>query len=333
MNEPRILVYINTYNRYDTTLPMAILSIINQTRKPDKFIIFDDTKEPRDPRQMEHYLYLLKLLEQKGIPWEYIWAEKKGAHYSHEAANMKGYDLAWFIDDDCVAEPTCLAELLAQMKPDVGAVGGLILQPPASPLPPDAANKIDNLFTPNIQWHKWDGPPKQVEHIYSQFLYRCGVVHHDLRLSSVVFRGETMFTHSLFLKGYKLIVTPKAIAWHFQTQGGIHDGQKADNWNHDEQVFRNWLAFKKTGKKLYVLNNGLGDHYMFLQAIKPEPDAIIACCYPEVLEGYNVMSIEDAWKIVDLKDYDVYRWCGVNGWKGTLIEAFKALYEHINRTR
>jgi hypothetical protein len=143
-----------------------------------------------------------------------------------------------------------------------------------------------------------------------------------------------MFTHSLFLKGYRLIVTPGAITWHFQTQGGIHDGQKIDNWNHDEAVFRQWLAFKQTGKKLYVLNNGLGDHYMFLQAIKPEPDAIIACCYPEVFHDHKgITSIAEASKVVDLKDYDVYAWCARNNWKGTLVEAFKKLYEHITYTR
>jgi hypothetical protein len=313
---------------------MAILSIINQTRKPDKFIVFDDTKEPRDPRQTEHYSYLLKLLSQKGIDWEYIWAEKKGAHFNHEKANMMGFDLAWFIDDDCVAEPNCLEELMKEMKDNVGAVGGLILQPGAAPLPPNADNRIDDLFVPNIQWFKWDGKHRNVEHIYSQFLYRCGIVHHDLRLSSVVFRGETMFTYSLLLKGYHLVVTPSAITWHFQGQGGIHDGQKADNWNHDEQIFKQWLSFKKTGKKLYVLNNGLGDHYMFKQAIKPESDSIIACCYPEALGGFpNLISIEEASRVVDLKDYDIYRWCGINGWKGTLVKAFKEMYAHINRTR
>jgi hypothetical protein len=315
---------------------MAMLSIINQTRKPDKFIVFDDTKEPRDPRTIEHYMYLFKLMDQKGISWEWIWGHKKGAHHSHEMANTAGFDMAWFIDDDCVAEPTCLEELLKEMKDDVGAVGGLIPQPPAALLPPNVTNNriADLTSMPNIQWFVWDGPPRQVEHIYSQFLYRCGIVHHDLRLSSVVFRGETMFTHSLMLKGYKLMVTPKAVTWHFQTTGGIHDGQKKENWNRDEWIFRQWLEFKRTGKKLYVLDNGLGDHYMFLQAVNPPKDAMIACCYPDVFKGYtNIISIADAQKLVDIKDYDVYLWCVHHGWKGSLVEAFRRLYEDLDRPR
>jgi len=325
-----VLAYINTFKRYETTLPMCLLSVINQTHKPDKIIVFDDNKEPKDLRNDEHYLYLFKLADQKGIPLEVIFGEKKGAHFSHEKANLMGYDLAWFIDDDCVAEPTCLEKLMMEMKKGVGAVGGLILQPPAGMLPKEADNKIDDLTLPNIQWFKWYGKARDVEHIYSSFLYRCNIVHHDLRLSSVVFRGETMFTHSLYLMGYKLIVTPDAITWHFQSAGGIHSQQKIDNWNHDQWLFEQWLKFKKTGKKIYVLNGGLGDHYMFLQAIKPEPDDVIACCYPQALEGYKTISIEEAQHMVDIKDYDIYAWCTQNNWKGTLIEAYKKMYENLN---
>ena len=329
----KVLAYINTYKRYDTTLPMAILSILNQTYKPDKLIIFDDNKEEtaRDVRNDEHYAYLFKLADEKGIPVWWQWGEKKGAHWNHEAANMAGFDVAWFIDDDCVAEPTCLEQLMKQMKSGVGAVGGLIIQPPSSSLPLGVENKIDKIYSgQNIQWYKWYGKPREVEHIYSSFLYRCNIVHHDLRLSSVVFRGETMFTHSLFLKGYKLIVTPDALTWHFQALGGIHDGQKKENWNNDDLIFQRWLEFKKLGKRLFVLNSGLGDHYMFRCAIELRPDDIIACCYPQVFPEYKVIPIAEAQKMVDTKDYDIYSWCVYNNWKGHLIDAFKKMYENLN---
>lgn len=331
-----LLVYINTYKRYDSTLSMCILSIINQTYKFDKFIIFDDNKPEfaRDLRKEEHYAYLFDLMTQKGINWEYRWGKKRGAHFNHEDANMEGFKYAFFIDDDCILEPDCIENLMKEMKDDIGAVGGLILQPPTNNLPINADNKIDNLYLPNIQWFKWTGKPREVEHIYSSFLYRCNIVHHDLRLSSVVFRGETMFTHSLFLKGYKLIITPNAITWHFQSKGGIHDNQKVDNWNHDQYLFEKWLDFKKKGKKIYVLNNGLGDHYIFRQVITPDKDDIIACCYPEVFKEYpNIISIAEAERLVDTKDYDIYRFCLMNNWRGTLQTAYNALYEHINKQR
>ena len=168
----KILGYICTKGRYNTTLPMAILSMIQQTRRIDKLRIFDDNNDAEkiNPHDVEHYNYLFKLAESKGIPWEWTWGRQLGAHHSHEIANTSGYDLAWFIDDDCVAEPDCLDELERCMRPDVGAVGGLILQPPAGPLPANAANKIDDLNLPNIQWFRWSGKPRNAEHIYSQFL-------------------------------------------------------------------------------------------------------------------------------------------------------------------
>jgi hypothetical protein len=102
------------------------------------------------------------------------------------------------------------------------------------------------------------------------------------------------------------------------------------DYQHDEWLFQNWLKFKKTGKRLYVLNNGLGDHYMFLQAITPEPGAVIACCYPKLFKGYcEIISIAQAQDIVDIQDYDIYKWCGYNHWKGTLIEAFREMYKTL----
>jgi hypothetical protein len=104
-----------------------------------------------------------------------------------------------------------------------------------------------------------------------------------------------------------------------------------DNWNHDEWVFQEWMKFKKAGRKLYVLDCGLGDHYMFLQAITPEPDAIIACCFPEIeaLKKYERISIAKAKIMTDIVPYNVYVWAERNNWRGTLVDAFLALYNEI----
>jgi glycosyltransferase involved in cell wall biosynthesis len=65
-NENEILCSISTKGRYDTTLPLAIASVINQTLKPNKVIIFDDNDEPIDVRETQHYLYLLQMMEEIG---------------------------------------------------------------------------------------------------------------------------------------------------------------------------------------------------------------------------------------------------------------------------
>ncbi len=331
-----VLIYLNTFKRYDSTLPLAILSVINQTYKFDKFIIFDDNKDEnkKDLRTIEHYKYLFDMMDQKGINWEYRFGHQKGAHFNHEDANLEGFKYAFFIDDDEVLEPNTLDELMKCMTDDVGAVGGLILQPPTRGLPEGLSGKMSDVFNgQNIAWYIWNGEPKEVEHLFSSFLYRCNIVHHDLRLSSVVFRGETMFTHSLFLKGYKLICTPKAITWHFQTRssGGIHDGQKIDNWNYDNNLFLKWLEFKKSGKKLYLIREGLGDNYAFKQVITPEKDSIVATCFPHLYPDNECISIGDAEQLVDPKDYKIYEWGDRYG--GSLLENFKKLYAHLDHKR
>jgi len=42
---PSILCSISTRGRTHTFLPMALQAVMNQTRKPDKLVIFDDNDE------------------------------------------------------------------------------------------------------------------------------------------------------------------------------------------------------------------------------------------------------------------------------------------------
>ena len=339
----KVCSYINTYNRTDTLLPMAILSILNQTIKPQALIIFDENKEFKNPLENTTIKYLLDLSVEKGIPWFWLPGDKKGAHHNHEKANiMKDYDLFWFLDDDQVAQPDCLEKLLEEMRDGVGAVAGLILKTPTKELIPGLDGTLKDVWSgQNLQWYRWSGDSKETEHLYSSFLYRGNISHFDLRFSKKSFRCETQFTHSLFLKGYKLIVTPKAITWHFEGDGGCRSEEEEksnlDMYNSDNKLFIDWLKTKQSGKKIYVLNGGVGDCYMFLQAIEPEPGSIIACCYPECFDGKDVkiISIAEAKMLVDDKDYDIYKWCHENKWKGNLIGAYKALYtkmyENFNR--
>ena len=331
-----LLFYLTTYNRYNTTLAMAWMSLIQQTMKPDKIIIYDNNSEPQDPTKIEHLNYLFEVCHQKGIDVWYEFAKQPGAHFNHEKSNTLGYKYAFFCDDDNFVESNVVEELMKEMKDDVGAVGGLILKPPATPLPAHITGKLGDIWHgENIAWHTQEGEPREVEHLYSGFLYRCGIVHHDLRLSKKVFRGETMFTHSLFLKGYKLIFTPKVITWHFEGAGGCRTlEEQASNqtmYNHDSQIFAEWLKFKNAGKKLYFLDEGLGDCYAFKQVITPEPDSIVATCFPYLFPNNKVISIGEAEQLVDKKDYDLYVWMERNNWKGDLPAAYKTFYENFNK--
>ena len=77
----KILCSIATKGRYFTTLPMVIEAIINQTKKPNKLIIFDDNDEPQDLRNHFLYQHLFQILTIKGIDREWVYANKKGQHY------------------------------------------------------------------------------------------------------------------------------------------------------------------------------------------------------------------------------------------------------------
>jgi len=329
----KILCSISTCNRYDV-LPLAIQSVIHQARPPQHLIIYDDNNPPRDLRDIEIFRHLFRVLDSKNIGWHVEFGARLGQHLNHQRANMtKEYDAVWRLDDDCVAEPSVLSSLESQMGRDVGAVGGSIIVPSVSPslVVPNPGISIDALDKPNIQWGIIPDT-QDVEHLHCSFLYRPRIANYDVRLSKKAHREETMFTYTLKLKGYRVLVTP-CITWHLKSQiGGIRSDQNLEDYQHDEWIFREWLKFKKTKRKLYVLAHGLGDHYMFGQAINPEPGSVVALCYPEIFRNrkdIEIISIEEASKLVNIEEHNIYAWCMRNNWTGSMVEAYKHFYETL----
>ena len=194
----KVLCSIATRGRYFTTLPLVITAIMNQTRLPDKLIIFDDNDEPKDMREEGLYQNLFYVLDSKGIAWEWLFAHKKGQHHIHQIANTMGYEFVWRVDDDAVPEPNVLETLCKHLADDVGAVGGTIMNPPQPLEYFNSTGLIENIDRePNIQWGLIK-EKKQVEHLYQSFLYRAGVHDYNLGLSRVGFREETIFTYGLW---------------------------------------------------------------------------------------------------------------------------------------
>ena len=95
-----ILCSISTRGRYETTLPLAIQAVVNQTKRVDKLIIYDDNDQPKDMREVQLYQYLFDIMAIKGIQWEWVYALKKGQHYNHQMANTSGYEWVWRVDDE-----------------------------------------------------------------------------------------------------------------------------------------------------------------------------------------------------------------------------------------
>ena len=320
---PKVLCSVATRGRYFTTLPLVLNAIINQTRLPDKLVIFDDNDEPQDMRKEFMYNYFFHMLQLKGVKWEWLFAQKKGQHHIHQQANRAGYDWVWRVDDDAVPECNVLENLAKHIADDVGAIGGAVLTPPNLFDTSKSTGKIEDIDKePNIQWN-FINTLKEVEHLHCTFLYRAGVHDYNLGLSRVAHREETLFTWGLFNRGYKILAVPNAVTWHMKNpQGGIRSESRQEMFMHDEQIFRNILAHKD--KTIVVLNNGLGDHIVFKHVLPDVKNAEVFGCYPEILPCRSIAEAQHLFG--DLEPYNVYAKMAQWKWTGTLEDAYRKLY-------
>ena len=321
-----ILCSISTKGRYDTTLPMAISSVITQTLKPDYIIIQDDNDQPIDVREIQHYNYLMQMLSESGIAWEWLYAEKKGQHHNHQRANHMGFKWVWRLDDDTIADSNVLQTLYihANANENVGAVGGSVLTPPSMG-EVNATGKIEDIYNePNLQWGRIK-QKKEVDHLHCSFLYRAGVADYCLSLSRIAHREETLFTYELIKKGYKNYVVPEAITWHLKNKvGGIRDGVH-EMFEHDERIFQNIMNFKD--QTIVILDCGMGDHIVFKKILPYIKNPVLFTCYPEIIPGRSIAEAQALFG--DIHDYNVYAHMDRWNWTGSLEDAFKKFYNVI----
>ena len=336
MAKRTVLAEISTKDRYDTTLHLTLAAIANQTVVPNKLVIYDDG-ECRDLRTMPQYNSLLALLMLKGCQWYFSPGTHKGQHYNHQRAQTEFDDeLIWRLDDDVVPEPDVLEKLLKRMEdPRFGAVGGLILNPLEIPFCYSlASGKIMDVFwAMNVQWFKPQGEPKfiAVEHLHCSFLYKRGLAEYNLRLSQAAHREETLFSYEIHRKGYMVGVDQSAVTWHLRSPtGGIRSYSNADYWNKDEKIFyetmHGWKVLFRAAR-YFVLNAGLGDHYIFKSEVLPwikrkyRGDIIIlSVCYPDVFRDdkeVQIISIADAQFALGMEkanQLSVYGWMWDKQW-------------------
>ncbi len=316
-----ILCSISTKGRYDTTLPLVLMSVANQTMPPDKIVIFDDNETPIDVREIQHYWYIFNIFDMKGIQWEWLFAEKKGQHFNHQRANLMGYKWVWRLDDDTVAEPNALETLFSFTNDTVGAVGGSVLTPPIM-TGIQATGKIENIHAePNMQWGIVD-KIHSVDHLHCSFLYRAGVADYNLGLSRVAHREETLFTYALKQKGYEILIVPNAIVWHLKNrEGGIRDGV-VQMFDRDEKIFNE--VVKATDKTIVVLDCGMGDHIVFKHVLPEIKNPVVFTCFPDIIPGYRISDAQTLFGSID--QYNIYAKMDQWNWKGSLEAAFRKLY-------
>lgn len=333
-----VTAVVCTKDRYFTSLPNCLTSIAMQTVTPDALLIYDDG-EQKDLRLEPLYQNIFALLTQKGIEWQVKFGARKGQVHSHQASLSEAKtDWIWRIDDDNVLEANVLEKLLANVADDVGAVGGLVLDPKI-PLQSHklASNRMEDIYVGlNVQWFK-ASPKQEVDHLYSTFIYRKDAAPaYCMTLSRVGHREETIFTHELKRKGFKLIMDPAAVTWHLrQSTGGIRSESDKGMWYHDDMIFvdklKEW-GIKPANVKVCVLDNGLGDHLVFKSVLKElksmHKQIVLAVCYPEVFEDENVelISIAEAQMMMDISELNIYKKMWDWNWKWSLADAFRRLY-------
>jgi hypothetical protein len=335
-----VTAIVSTKDRYFTSLPNLLIGIAMQTVTPERLIIYDDG-EQKDLRNEPLYQNIFLMFQQKGIAWEVKFGKRQGQVLNHQAsiADSKT-EWIWRLDDDNIPEPDALEILTRNIREDVGAVGGLVLDPKLNQtLTSLPSNKIEDIYQGlNIQWFKWEGV-KEVDHLYSTFIFRKEAAKHGycLELSRVGHREETIFTYEMKRAGWKLLVDSSAVTWHMrEQQGGIRSNNNtADLWKHDEDIFARklseWKVFPRQ-TKLIVLDSGIGDHLVF-KTILPElqlkyKNITLAVCYPQVFKQDDVklISIAEAKQITNIDSHNIYKWMAEHGWTQSVAKAYREAF-------
>lgn len=322
MGSPMILCSISTRGRYHTTLPIVLMAVANQTRPVDKIVFFDDNDDPKDLRNDPLFINFFKILDKKNIAWQWIYAAKKGQHHNHQMANEMGYEWVWRVDDDAIPEPNVLENLAKHIADDVGAIGGSVFFSEATFDTSKSTGKIDQIdHEPNIQWAPIHDV-KEVEHLHCSFLYRAGICDYNLGLSRVAHREETLFSYSLFKKGYKLLLVPDAVTWHLKSDGGIRMEKDPSTFARDEMIFRNFMKYKD--HTIVVLDSGMGDHIVFSKVLPEIKNPLIFGCYPEIVPGDSIANAHMLFG--DLSQFNIYKKMIQWNWKDSLEKAYRKLY-------
>lgn len=346
-----VTAVVPTCNRYFSTLPLTIMAIINQEVLPSHLIIYDDSPDKLDLRTNHLWARMFKTIEAKGINWSVLFGEGKGQAVLHNRSISDATtQYIWRVDDDCVPEPNVLITLLEEIDKGsghIGAVGGLVLPPEDLQPCPAALNGTmrDVFLGRNVAWYLREGDPMHVEHLYSTFLYDKKAASHGYRqdLSPASHREETIFTHQMYLNGWDLVFTPHAVTWHYRNpEGGIRM-RKEEDFLHDEAVFHKVIfeewKMKHTDPKVFILDDGIGDHYAFKHALRDylattTRGVMIYCCYPDVFKDMtfkvSLYSLADAIHLYGrpyVEKYNIYKYMAENNWKGSLTEAYKSLYQ------
>ena len=356
IKQPKIEVSvdISTKNRYHSTLPLALLSVITQTYPVKKIFICDDS-DPKPDGQMVDlredplYQYIFSMIMKKGIEWEVIFGARRGQHHNHQIVlDRTATEFIFRLDDDEYLEPDALEKLVEQMEPGIGAVGGLVLDPKLfQDAPPNYLNTnrlVDINTKENTQWARQPkGKTFEVEHLYSSFLFRkVEGIGYCLELGPAAHREETLFSYEYVRRGWKVLVTTNATTWHLRNpEGGIRSHTDPALWQHDDQIFQRKLEswrINTEGKKLVIVDLGIGDTICFLEILPAllikYPNLIIGTYYAQLFKNFSLPLMHTfqardimGERLAEVQNVYRYLWAQKDkGRKLTLIQGFREMF-------
>ena len=349
-----ITIDLVTRSRYNTTLPLTLQSILNQSQLPTKILVYDDTPNKIDMRTVPLYQYIINNTIKMGIEFEVVFGTCKGQVVGHQLAiDKSNTDFIYRIDDDEIMPYNLLEKLYEDMMSDPmnGAIAPLVHDPNTRNIPtvtqnPDEfVNKITEiLYTQNFQWiMPADRTVKyKAEHLFSSFLFdrkKCN--GYCTELSQVGHREETIFSHDILRKGFKLVIDPSVIVQHYKNpEGGIRDKNVTNEmFQKDEETFKRKLIswnIQIDKKKIIILNCGIGDHFAFKNHVKGLieniPDITIASAFPNIffdIPNIKIMGLQPAYDVLgktEAESHNIYTWCIKREWKpenGNLVEMYR----------
>lgn len=222
-----ITVLLTTCDRYETTLPLCLLSILNQTRKPDRIVIVDDSLNNKfyESYQIKELLVIAKY---KNILIDYYIGEKRGQVPALQRGFEKIKD-GWILktDDDNILECDVIQIFEKNINDEIGAMGGLIVMDKNAFYRKQSdcrsSLKIKDIYSAfNTQLvFNQDRNPKEAEHLHSNYFFKKEALDsYDLTLQPSSYREDTITTYTIYKNNYKLMVFPDVVTYHLQTNNG-----------------------------------------------------------------------------------------------------------------
>ena len=243
MEDIQITALVTTCNRYDTTLPLCLLSIVNQTKLPKRIVLVDDSKN-KSFYSHPILLHILTLCKFKNIDFDYYYGKSEGMVPAIKLG-LEKITGGWVykIDDDNVLNPDVFEILSSSIHEGVGAVGGIYIDENSINKfeESDRYNKIEDIFfILNIQMvANQSSKIKEVEHLYSNYFFKKNIEDpHPENLKPSGHREDTIFTHTIFRKGYDLLVVPQAKIYHLDIHNDNGNRMYRGNYeNYNENIF------------------------------------------------------------------------------------------------